>query len=70
MIASGENSGQLEMMLERVAKNQEGELNRWIELLLSLLEPMIILLMGSVVLFIVLAVLLPIFNLNGDGISL
>lgn len=64
MISSGEASGQLENMLERVAKNQEDEISRLIEVGLALFEPAVILLMGAVVLFIVLAVLLPIFNLN------
>lgn len=64
MIASGEASGQLEDMLQRVALNQEDEILRLIEVGLALFEPAIILLMGIVVLFIVLAVLLPIFNLN------
>lgn len=64
MIASGEASGQLESMLERVALNQEDEIKSLIEVALALFEPAIILIMGAVVLFIVLAVLLPIFNLN------
>lgn len=64
MIASGEASGQLESMLERVAMNQEGEIIRLIDVGLALFEPAIILLMGVIVLFIVLAVLLPIFQLN------
>lgn len=64
MIASGEASGQLEGMLERVAINQENEITRMIEVMLALFEPAIILVMGAVVLFIVLAVLLPIFNMN------
>src|SRR3990167_9553938 len=64
MIASGEASGQLENMLERVAANQESELTRLIDVSLTLFEPAIILIMGAVVLFIVLAVLLPIFDLN------
>lgn len=64
MIASGEASGQLEAMLDRVAMNQEGEISRLIEVALALFEPAIILIMGVIVLFIVLAVLLPIFNLN------
>jgi general secretion pathway protein F len=64
MIASGEASGQLEDMLERVAQNQEEEITRLIEVSLALFEPAVILIMGAVVLFIVLAVLLPIFNLN------
>jgi general secretion pathway protein F len=64
MIASGEASGQLEQMLERVSSNQEDEISRLIEVSLALFEPAIILIMGAVVLFIVLAVLLPIFELN------
>lgn len=64
MISSGEASGQLENMLERVAINQENEIVRMIEVMLALFEPAIILVMGAVVLFIVLAVLLPIFNMN------
>ncbi len=64
MIASGESSGQLESMLERVAKHQEEEITRLIDVSLALFEPAIILIMGAIVLFIVLAVLLPIFQLN------
>lgn len=64
MIASGEASGQLESMLERVAMNQEDEIIRLIDVALALFEPAIILIMGAIVLFIVLAVLLPIFQLN------
>lgn len=64
MIASGESSGQLESMLERVAKHQEDEITRLIDVALALFEPAIILIMGAIVLFIVLAVLLPIFQLN------
>lgn len=64
MIASGEASGQLESMLERVAANQEDEIIRLIDVALAMFEPAIILIMGAIVLFIVLAVLLPVFNLN------
>jgi general secretion pathway protein F len=64
LIASGEASGQLENMLERAATNQDNEITRLIETSLALFEPLIILLMGAIVLFIVLAVLLPIFQLN------
>lgn len=64
LIASGESSGQLENMLERAANNQEGDIARLIETSLALFEPAIILLMGAIVLFIVLAVLLPIFQLD------
>lgn len=64
LIASGEASGQLETMLQRAATNQDNDIAQLIETSLTLLEPIIILLMGSVVLFIVLAVLLPIFQLD------
>lgn len=43
---------------------QEDDLTRLLEVSLALFEPAVILLMGAIVLFIVLAVLLPIFNLN------
>jgi general secretion pathway protein F len=64
MVASGEASGQLENMLERIAATQEDEIVRLIDVSLALFEPAIILIMGAIVLFIVLAVLLPIFQLN------
>jgi general secretion pathway protein F len=64
MIASGEASGQLDTMLERVAQHQEQDIIRLIDVSLALFEPAIILIMGAIVLFIVLAVLLPIFQLN------
>jgi len=64
LIASGEASGKLEEMLERAAINQEREIETLIAALLGLFEPMLILLMGAVVLVIVLAILLPIFDLN------
>ncbi len=64
LIASGESSGQLENMLERAANNQDSDIRRLIETSLALFEPAIILIMGGIVLFIVLAVLLPIFQLD------
>lgn len=64
LIASGERSGRLEELLERAADNQDNEVTRMIETGLTLFEPAIILVMGSIVLFIVLAILLPIFSLN------
>ncbi len=64
LIASGEVSGNLEQMLERAAINQERELETAIARLMGLMEPLLILVMGFVVLIIVLAILLPIFDLN------
>jgi len=64
LISSGEASGQLEMMLGRAAVNQEREMDGLIAALLGILEPALIVAMGGVVLVIVLAILLPIFELN------
>lgn len=64
LIASGESSGRLEEMLERAAINQEREIETLIAAVLGLFEPLLILFMGGVVLVIVLAILLPIFDLN------
>lgn len=64
LIASGEASGDLENMLERAATNQEREVETLIAALLGIFEPMLILAMGGVVLVIVLAILLPVFELN------
>lgn len=64
LIASGENSGKLDAMLERTAKNQETQVEQSINIMLTLFEPLMILVMGSIVLFIVLAILLPIFNMD------
>jgi general secretion pathway protein F len=64
LIASGEKSGQLAIMMERAAKHLDNEVRRMIDTALTLLEPMVILFMGAVVLFIVLATLLPIFSME------
>lgn len=64
MVASGEVSGELEVMLERSATNQERELEMTLGTVMGLFEPMMVILMGGVVLIIVLAILLPIFDLN------
>ena len=64
LIASGEAGGKLENMLERAAIMQERELETLIAVMLGLFEPLLILLMGGIVLTIVLAILMPIFELN------
>jgi general secretion pathway protein F len=64
LINSGETSGQMEEMLERAAANQEREMDTLIATLLAVMEPMLILIMGAIVLTIVIAILLPIFQIN------
>ena len=64
LIASGEKSGQLSGMMERAASHLDNEVKRLIDTSLTLLEPLVILIMGAVVLFIVLATLLPIFSME------
>jgi general secretion pathway protein F len=64
MVMSGEKSGELTEMLERSADLHEQQLSSQLGTLTALVEPLLILLMGGVVLTIVLAVLLPIFDLN------
>lgn len=64
IIATGEQTGTLPEVLKRTADTYEAEFDRKLQRAIGLLEPSIILLMGLMVLFIVLAVLLPIFDLN------
>jgi general secretion pathway protein F len=64
LIGSGEASGNLDIMLARAAEAQARELENWVRALTALLEPVMILVVGAVVGFIVLAMLLPIFEMN------
>jgi len=64
MIASGENSGDLDKMLHRAAQNQDREMVSLIATIVSLFEPLVMVFMGITVLVIVMAIMLPIFNLS------
>lgn len=64
LIGSGEASGNLDIMLARAAEAQTRELENWVKGLTALLEPVMILVVGGIVGFIVLAMLLPIFEMN------
>ena len=64
LVASGETSGELETMLERAANNQERDMDGIVNTAVNILGPAMILVMGGFVLLIVLALLLPIFQLN------
>jgi general secretion pathway protein F len=64
MIAVGEKSGEMEEMLRRIGQIFDGEVDRVITRFTSLLEPIMIVVMGVIVLFIVVAILLPIFEMG------
>jgi general secretion pathway protein F len=64
LIASGEASGTLERMLDTAARSHERAVQNLVATLLALVEPALILTMGVTVLLIVVAIMLPIFDLN------
>lgn len=64
IIATGEQTGRLPEVLIKTSESYEAEFDRKLQRAIGFLEPSIILFMGLVVLLIVLAVLLPIFELN------
>ncbi len=67
MIAIGEKTGELEMMMMRVADSYDAQVDNLVGTLTTLLEPIMILVMGGVVSFIVMSILLPILQLNQLG---
>ncbi|HOT10204.1 MAG TPA: type II secretion system inner membrane protein GspF [Polyangiaceae bacterium] len=64
MIAVGEKSGQLEEMLESVSKAYDAQVDTRVQMLTSLLEPLMIVLMGGSVGFIAFAILMPLIQMN------
>jgi general secretion pathway protein F len=64
MIAAGEQSGQLDNMLARVSEFQQNEVERVVSTVVKLFEPLMLLVMGAIVLFIVMAILLPLLSMN------
>jgi general secretion pathway protein F len=64
MVASGEASGELDTMLAKVANYQQTELQRTVTTIVRLFEPLMLLVMGGMVMFIVMAILVPILNMN------
>lgn len=64
MIAVGERSGDLEPMLERVADAYEQDVESSLAGMTAVLEPIMIVVMGAIMIFVVLAILLPIFEIN------
>jgi general secretion pathway protein F len=64
MVGIGERTGELPQMLEMVAENYEEQINRRVEGLTSLLEPLMIVAMGAAVGIIVMAVFVPLLQLQ------
>jgi type II secretory pathway component PulF len=67
MLAVGEESGRLEESLDQIATSYEKELDQTIKIMVSMVEPLLIISVGGIVGFIVFAMLLPILNLDGIG---
>jgi len=66
LVRAGEQGGELEAMLEKAAEIYEQEVESRITSLTSIMEPAIIIVMGAVIAFIVMAILMPIFEMSGS----
>lgn len=67
MVTVGEKTGQLESMLEKVAETYDREITSYVDGMTSILTPVMLVVMGGVIAFIVAAVLMPILQLTGKG---
>ena len=67
MVSVGEETGNLEKVLEKISETYDREVDQATKIFTSLLEPVLILLLGIVIAFIVMAMLLPIFTINVAG---
>jgi len=67
MISIGEKTGSLETMLERVADSYDSQVDNAVSTLLSLLEPIMIMVMGGTITFVVVSILLPILQMGDLG---
>lgn len=69
MIRIGEQSGQIESMLQKTAEYYEKEVDQQIKTINTIIEPALMIVLGVVALVVVLAVLLPIYNLANEGLA-
>jgi general secretion pathway protein F/type IV pilus assembly protein PilC len=65
MIAVGEEANNLEQVLIDIADNMERQTNRKLDMFVRMLEPLMLLIMAAVVVFVMLALLLPVFQSSG-----
>ena len=64
MVDSGERSGELESMLSRAAEFLDAEFQQSTKIAMNLLEPLVVIVMGAIVAGIIIAVLLPLIQMN------
>ena len=64
MVAAGEEGGFLDKALLNISRNYEIELDRTMKIITALIEPVFIFIMGAVIGFIVVAMLLPVFQIS------
>jgi type IV pilus assembly protein PilC len=70
MIKVGEDSGSLGDMLDKVASFYEDEVDQTVKNLSTIIEPIMMIILGLMVMFIIIAILYPVYSLVGGGIDL